>query len=152
MASFIATKKNLLNLPEIITSESGYLIDEYKDLSLIANGLFSVDNKNLRKVNNLRCANISIIFDENTHMVSMSCQTIGADIYYTLDGSDPDSSKTKYNGSILIDNNCTIKSVALRDGLEPSDIMSKTVEAFGNVVGYGEDTVGYGGNEIGYEE
>ena len=49
MASFISNKKNLLKLPEIITSESGYLINEYKDLSSIANGLFSVDNKNLKK-------------------------------------------------------------------------------------------------------
>ena len=127
MESFISTKKELFNLPEIITSESGYLINEYKDLSLIANGLFSIDNKNLRKVNNLRCADVSIVFDENTYMVSMSCQTVGADIYYTLDGSGPDSSKTIYNEPILINDSCTIKAVAMRDGLEPSDIVSETM-------------------------
>lgn len=71
MASFISTKKNLLNLPEIITSESGYLINEYKDLSLIVNGLFSIDNKNLKKENNLRCADVIISYDEDTHYAEL---------------------------------------------------------------------------------
>ena len=152
MASFISTKKNLLNLPEIITSESGYLINEYKDLSLIVNGFFSIDNKNLKKENNLRCADVIISYDEDTHYASMSCQTIDADIYYTLDGSDPDSSKTKYGDSILIDSNCTIKANAWKDGINPSEIASLQIGVLAIIIGYDNNTIGYNGNEIGYKE
>lgn len=152
MASFISNKKNLLKLPEIITSESGYLINEYKDLSSIANGLFSIDNKNLKKENNLRCADVIIYYDEDTHYASMSCQTIDANIYYTLDGSDPNSSKTKYSNSILIDNNCTIKANAWKDGINPSEIASLQVGVLAIIIGYDNNTIGYNGNEIGYKE
>lgn len=40
----------------------------------------------------------------------------GADIYYTLDGSEPTTASTKYSGTISITENCTLKAIAVKDG------------------------------------
>ena len=40
----------------------------------------------------------------------------GADIYYTLDGSEPTTQSEKYTDTIKIDKSCTLKAVAVRNG------------------------------------
>lgn len=62
----------------------------------------------------------------NEREVSISCQTFGAEIYYTIDGTEPidesgnliesDSLKT-YEGPITVDSDQTIKAVAKADDL-----------------------------------
>ncbi|HCM14647.1 MAG TPA: hypothetical protein DHW79_01640, partial [Candidatus Cloacimonas sp.] len=47
------------------------------------------------------------------------------DIYYTLDGSDPDpASATLYTGAIAVDNSLTIKAIAVKAGWDNSEIAS----------------------------
>ena len=54
--------------------------------------------------------------------VQLSCGTVGADIYYTTDGSAPSGSSTHYTtGTITVDHNMTIKAIAIKDE-ESSDI------------------------------
>lgn len=57
--------------------------------------------------------------------VTLSCETAGASIYYTLDGSEPTSNSTLYNGPIHLTETKTIKAVAILDG-ESSSVVSAT--------------------------
>ena len=59
-------------------------------------------------------------------LVELSCSTAGADVYYTIDGSDPDESSTLYSESIEILSDTTIKAKAYKAGYDPSDIATFT--------------------------
>ncbi len=48
--------------------------------------------------------------------VTISTNTAGADIYYTLDGSDATPDATLYTGPITITETTTLKAVAVKDG------------------------------------
>ncbi len=71
----------------------------------------------------------SVNLDEK---ISITCATSGAEIHYTTDGSEPTANSTKYTGAITIDdsvstnNVCTIKAIAIKTGMKPSDVASKT--------------------------
>lgn len=56
--------------------------------------------------------------------VALSCATAGAAIYYTTDGSTPTSSSTLYSGAITISAPTTIKAIAVKTGMNDSDVMS----------------------------
>ncbi len=58
--------------------------------------------------------------------IYMSTATSGANIYYTLDGSDPNDSSTLYTGSFPITAGGTVKARAYKSGMVPSDIASAT--------------------------
>lgn len=63
-----------------------------------------------------------------TQSVEISCETTGADIYYTTDDSSPsDSNGTLYENPITISASTTIKAIAIKDG-ESSEIVSATYE------------------------
>ena len=51
--------------------------------------------------------------------ITLTCTTSGASIYYTLDGTDPTTSSTLYydNNRPTITANCTLKAVAIKDGV-----------------------------------
>lgn len=51
--------------------------------------------------------------------ITLTCTTSGASIYYTLDGTDPTTSSTLYydNNKPTITANCTLKAVAIKDGV-----------------------------------
>jgi hypothetical protein len=55
--------------------------------------------------------------------VTLSTTTTGADIYYTLDGSNPDNTKTKYEAPITVTEALTIKAIAIKDGTG-SDVLT----------------------------
>jgi len=57
--------------------------------------------------------------------VTLSCPTEGADIYYTLDGTDPTAASTKYTAALDIDASVTVKAIAIKNSLE-SSIVSAT--------------------------
>lgn len=64
---------------------------------------------------------------EGTQSVEISCITQGATIYYTTDGSDPTSSSTLYSDAVTIDQSCTLKAIAIKDG-ESSAVASAYYE------------------------
>jgi len=56
--------------------------------------------------------------------VTISSATEGATIYYTLDGSTPTTSSTKYTGPITISENKTLKAIATSSGMNNSAVNS----------------------------
>lgn len=54
--------------------------------------------------------------------VSISCDTEGATIYYTTDGSDPTTSSSVYSSPIEVASTTTIKAIAVKEGLSDSAI------------------------------
>ena len=61
----------------------------------------------------------SIFYDAFT--VTITTETENADVYYTLDGSEPTESSTKYTEPFIVDRNITIKAKGYKDGLKDSD-------------------------------
>lgn len=70
--------------------------------------------------------------------VRMSSPSNGARIYYTLDGSDPDSLSTAYVGPFMVDTDLTVKAVAVRDSM--MSLVSSAAFSFveGQVDGLGQ--------------
>ncbi len=62
---------------------------------------------------------------EEAQSVEISCETDGAKIYYTLDGSKPSSTSTEYSTAIPVSTTTTIKAVAIKDDIE-STVASAT--------------------------
>ena len=56
--------------------------------------------------------------------VTIACDTQGAVIHYTTDGSEPTANSPVYNGAIEVAQNMTIKAIALKDGWNPSQAAS----------------------------
>ncbi len=58
--------------------------------------------------------------------VEINCTTDGATIYYTIDGTDPTTSSTKYTSAIAISETTTLKAIAVKDGMNDSQVASAT--------------------------
>lgn len=56
--------------------------------------------------------------------VFLSCETPGAAIHYTLDGTDPDTQSPVCGFSIHIDTTCTLKAMATHDSMYNSNVMT----------------------------
>ncbi len=52
--------------------------------------------------------------------IELKTKTAGADIYYTLDGSEPTAKSTQYVKPIIITENTTVKAIAVKEGLSES--------------------------------
>ena len=73
---------------------------------------------------------VSPTFSVNGNLLSISSQTEGATIYYTLDGSTPTTSSNVYKNPITLTQNCTIKAIAVAEGHKNSDIATYSVNWF----------------------
>lgn len=60
--------------------------------------------------------------------VSLSANRSDAEIYYTLDGSTPTSSSTRYTSPIAINGNLTLKAIAMGSEYNPSNIVTREYE------------------------
>lgn len=61
---------------------------------------------------------------QSGNQVSISCETTDAVIYYTLDGTTPSESSKKYENAFTITENCTVKAIAVKVGMAPSEAAS----------------------------
>ena len=58
--------------------------------------------------------------------ITITCATKGADIYYTTDGTTPSAASTLYTGSFSITATTTVKAIAIKSGMNDSEIASAT--------------------------
>ena len=61
-----------------------------------------------------------------TLSLSMSCATAGASIYYTLDGSTPDTNDVLYSSAITLTNTTTVKAIGILEDYTDSGIRTGT--------------------------
>lgn len=61
---------------------------------------------------------------QTAQSVTITCPTVGASIYYTIDGSVPTTSSTPYTGAITVDEAKTIKAIAQYAAWDSSDVVS----------------------------
>lgn len=67
----------------------------------------------------------------NETKITITCNTSGATIYYTLDGSDPtEENGTEYKKSFKLTGSTTIKAIAVRDNMDDSEVV--TMELVGS--------------------
>ena len=55
-----------------------------------------------------------------TKTVQITCETEGATIYYTTDGTDASTSSTEYTGTFVISETTTVKAIAVKDEMTNS--------------------------------
>lgn len=77
--------------------------------------------------------------------ITISCPTEGAEIYYTLDGTEPTASSTLYTEPIVVNEDVTIKAIATLAGHEASIVATAryTVSADAPVEGDGTEEKPY---------
>ena len=69
----------------------------------------------------------SISFTGASQLVTISCDTEAADIYYTLDGSDPSENNGRfYDEPFLIYESLTVKAIAVKEDWKDSKIANMT--------------------------
>jgi len=59
-------------------------------------------------------------------LIELSCSTLEAKIYYTIDGSEPDEGSSLYSDTIQLLSSTTIKARGYKEGYNPSDIATFT--------------------------
>lgn len=65
-------------------------------------------------------------FSGASQSVTITTKTKGADIYYTTDGSIPTMSSTKYSTAVSVSATTTIRALAVKNGMVPSNVVSAT--------------------------
>ena len=65
-----------------------------------------------------------VYFEPQT--VTISCETAGATIHYTLDGSTPTEDSPVFSSALTIDETTTVKAKAWKNGYQPSPIATAT--------------------------
>lgn len=66
---------------------------------------------------------------DDTH-VQILCETPGATIHYTLDGSTPTSTSPVYSTPVYVERNLLVRAIALKEGMEDSPVVSYQVTAY----------------------
>ena len=57
-------------------------------------------------------------------LITITCTTDEALIYYTTDGTDPTTESTQYNAPFTLDTTATVKAIAVKEGMNNSQIAS----------------------------
>ena len=63
-------------------------------------------------------------FFKGIFQASFSCRTPGAEIRYTLDGTEPAEASALYEGTFPISEECILKARAFKEGMTPSPVFS----------------------------
>lgn len=65
----------------------------------------------------------------NVHKIKMECDTSGATIRYTTDGSNPSETSVEYIEEIEVEAPATIKARGFKEDFDPSDIATLVIES-----------------------
>ena len=72
--------------------------------------------------------------------VTISCPTEGAEIHYTLDGSEPTISSTLYTDPIVINEAVTVKAIATKEGHDASSVVTASFTVSADAPSEGDGT------------
>lgn len=61
----------------------------------------------------------------NSTQVTITCNTTGATIYYTTDGSTPTSSTMAYSSPFTLTNSAKVQAIAIKSGMDDSEVATK---------------------------
>lgn len=73
---------------------------------------------------------LTLSYGNEVTYVTMATGTEGADIRYTIDGSEPTASSTLYTGPVAITAPCTVKAAAFKQGYDMSPVASIDVDVW----------------------
>lgn len=62
--------------------------------------------------------------------ITITCATEGASIYYTTEDETPDATSIPYTGEITFSEAMTIRAIAIKDGMLPSDVATATFTVY----------------------
>ena len=62
----------------------------------------------------------------DTQEVTITCETADASIYYTLNGEEPTAESNLYSTPIVLEASATVKAIAMKENMMPSEIVSAT--------------------------
>ena len=75
--------------------------------------------------------------------VEITCETAAADIYYTVDGTEPSTSNgTLYSGAVTINKTTVLRAAAFLAGYEPSNIDTQTYLFLTDIIAQGTTVTG----------
>ena len=90
------------------------------------------------------CSSDGLSLFKGSASLEFSCRTSGAEIRYTLDGSEPTAESPLFTAPVTLDKTTTVKARAFKDGMSPSPLASfkaskadymKPEKTFGSVLG-----------------
>ena len=100
---------------------------------------------------NVKKPSIALLREASQNKISITCETEGATIYYTTDGTTPTAESAEYTSPFSVDAGTTIKAIAVKENMDDSFISTATfnggaleVPTLG-LVGGGYSGGGYGG-------
>ena len=76
------------------------------------------------------CAAPVLSFDG--HAITMTCETAGARMFYTTNGTNPTEQSTRYNGTTVLEGLCTVKAVAVMDEMNNSSVVTYILPCYYN--------------------
>ncbi|MBQ6062664.1 MAG: M6 family metalloprotease domain-containing protein [Prevotella sp.] len=106
------------------TDGTYYLDSSVENITLNSDGTISFNFVGISNVATPTFSPKAGVYTE-AQSVTISCETEGAAIYYTLDGSTPTASSTPYTQPILVETTTTIKAIAIADGEESAVAIGK---------------------------
>lgn len=77
-------------------------------------------------------ASRSVFVDTTSLELHLNFKDVG--LYYTLDGTLPDSSSLKYESPLMIDRTTVVKAISIKAGWESSEVMEKVLTKVGHKV------------------
>lgn len=64
--------------------------------------------------------------------ITITTETPGATIYYTIDGTNPTVNSPIYSGTTILDGLCTVRAIAIKDNMNNSNVKSLTLPSYYN--------------------
>lgn len=118
-------RENKVTVP--VYNESGTIVGYKEIANTVATGGGNYQN-GLETVKSPVANPTSKTFTGSSISVALTTATSGADIYYTIDGTDPVTSSTraKYSTALSITATTTVKAYATKVGMLPSSVITET--------------------------
>lgn len=123
---------NSSNLPANVLYKEPFTVanNKYVYASAAKDGFNNASTRNTYiRYSSYTCSSPTISISSADIGVTISADE-GAEIYYTLDGSDPTINSTKYTSKFTLTENCTVRAIAVATGKLNSSISEKSYSGF----------------------